>query len=125
MGRVTSELNGVTWETVNEVTQFHVSLSPRGDNTEVRLTVNRDAAFILTWFFSLAAGLVSAGITGGIIDPDSALVGLRLVATGAAGGLALDRTLWGRTTRTIRAKIDRLMDAMAGEIESGEPGRDG
>lgn len=124
VGRVTSELNGVAWETVNEVSQFHVSVAPRGENTEVRLTVNRDGAFILTWFLSVAGGLVAAGITGGILEPESAVVGAGLVAAGAAGGLALARTLWGRTTRSIRAKIDRLMEAMVGEIGFGERGGD-
>lgn len=119
-GKVTTELDGVVWETEGEVSQFHLSLSPRGESTEVRLTVNRDGAFILTWFLSLVGGMVVAGATGAILDPHSALGTVTILAAGAGGGLTLARTLWGRTTRSIKAKINRLMDAVVRQVDGPE-----
>lgn len=116
-GKVTSELDGITWQKVGEPSEFHVSLSPRDGGTEVRLSVDRNAAFMLTWFFSVAGGMMLAGITGGIIDPATVAGGLAIAGTGLAGGLTLARTLWTRSSRAIRAEADRLMVALAREIE--------
>lgn len=116
-GKVSTELDGLSWETEGEVSQFHVSLSPRESGTEVRLNVNRDGAFILTWFLSVLGGLVAAGITGGIVDPDTIIGGAGLVATGLGGGLAVARTLWGKTTRSVQDKIDRVMEAVVREVD--------
>ncbi len=116
-GKVTSELDGVTWQKVGEATEFHVSLSPRDGGTEVRLSVGRDTAALLTWFFSVAGGMMLAGITGGVLDPDTVAGGLAIAGTGLAAGLTLARTLWTRSSRAVRTKADRLMTALAREIE--------
>jgi hypothetical protein len=118
-GKVTSEIDGVTWETEGEVSQFHVSLAPRGEGTEVRLSVNRDVAFILTWSFSVAAAAAGAGVTGAIIEPATVLGGLAIMGTLLTGGLAVARTLWGRSSRAVRAKAQRLMEALVREVEEG------
>ena len=118
-GKVTSELDGMVWETEGELSQLHLGLSPRGDRTEVRLTVNRDAAFILTWFLSVTGGLVLAGITGGALDPDSAAAGLAIITGGLGGGLSLARVLWGRSSRRIKEKVGRLMEAVVAQVEHG------
>lgn len=115
-GKVSSELGGITWETDGEPSQLHVDLTPRGDGTEVRLSVNRDAAFILTWFFSVAGGLVAGGVTGAVVQPDTLLGGLAIMGGTVTGGLALARTLWGRSTRVVRARVERLMEAVVGNL---------
>jgi hypothetical protein len=118
-GRVTSELDGVVWETEGELSQFHLGLSPRGEKTEVRLTVHRDGAFILTWFLPVTGGLVVAGITGAALDPDSAAAGLAIISGGLGGGLALARALWGRSSRIISERASRLMEAVVAKVEHG------
>lgn len=115
-GRVYSEFDGVTWETEGEVSQIHVALFPKADHTEVRVSVNRDAAFILTWFLSLAGGMVAAGVTGGIVDP-AVTEGVLIMSSGAAGGLALARLLWRRSTRIIRERVDRLIGVIGRGLE--------
>jgi hypothetical protein len=115
-GKVTNELDGITWETVGEVSQVHVSLAPRDGGTEVRLTVNRDAAFMLTWFFSVLGALVGAGITGAIVEPATVLGGVGIVGAALGGGLTLARTLWGRSTKAVREKTHRLMEMLTREI---------
>jgi hypothetical protein len=117
-GRVSSEFDGVTWETEGEVSQIHVALFPRAERTEVRVSVNRDAALILTWFGSLAGGIVAAGITGAIIDP-AVTEGVLIMGSGTAGGLALARLLWQRSTRIIRERADRLMAVIGRELKRG------
>jgi len=120
-GKVTSELDGITWETVGEVSQFHVSVSPRESGTEVRLTVNRDPALFLTWFFSILGGGIAAGITGAIIQPETILGGLALAGTTLTGGLAFARTLWGRSTKVIEERARRTMDGLRRRLDEDEP----
>jgi len=115
-GKVTSELDGVTWQKVGEASEFHVSLFPRDGGTEVRVSVNRETASLLTWFFSVAGGMMAAGITGGIVAPETVAVGLAIAGTGLAGGLTLARTLWTRSSKAVRAESDRLMAALVREI---------
>ena len=115
-GRLSSELDGVTWETEGELSQLHVALFPSATGTEVRVAVNRDPAFILTWFLSLAGGLVAAGVTGGIIDPTAA-EGTLIMGSGVGGGLVLARLLWRRSTRIIRHRAERLMALITRGLE--------
>lgn len=119
-GKVTTELDGITWETEGEVSQFHVTLSPRDGGTEVRVAVNRDAAFLLTWFFSVLGAMVGAGITGAIGQPETILGGLAIMGTALGGGLTLARTLWGRSTKAVRAKAHRLMEILVREVGTGD-----
>lgn len=114
-GRVSSELDGVTWETEGEASQIHVSLFPRADHTEVRVSVNRDAAVVLTWFGSLAGGMVAAGVTGAIIDP-AVTEGVLIMGSGAASGLVVARLLWRRSTRIFRERVDRIMAVIGREL---------
>jgi hypothetical protein len=115
-GRVRSELGGLTWESEGEPSQIHVTLRPGDDRTEVRVSVNRDAAFILTYFLSLTAGLVSAGVTGAVLDPPTAAGGALLLGSGAAGGLAVARVLWARSTRVIRERVEHLLDSVTSAL---------
>jgi hypothetical protein len=118
-GKVTSELDGITWATEGEVSQFHVSLSPRTDSTEVRVTVNRDAAFVLTWFFSVAGAFVAAGITGAVGQPETVVGGFAIMGTALGAGLTLARTLWTRSSRVVRDRTHRLMELLAREVDAG------
>jgi hypothetical protein len=109
-GRVSSELDGVTWESEGDLSRIHVTLRPTGDRTDVRVSVNRDAAFITTWFLSVTAGIVSASVTGAVLDPATVAGGAVILGTGVAGGLTLARGLWALSTRTVRTRAEALMD---------------
>lgn len=111
-GRVASELDGITWETEGELSQIHVTLRPTADSTEVRVAVNRDAAAALTTFLPTVAGVVSAGIAGAILDPATMAEGALIMGSGLVAGLAAARGLWGRSSRVIRHRADRLMDLL-------------
>ncbi len=111
-GRVSSELDGVTWETEGELSQIHVTLRPTANRTEVRVAVNRDAAASLTIFLPVVAGLVSAGVTAALLDPATLAGGALIMGSGLVGGLAVARGLWGRSSRIIRDRANRLMDLL-------------
>ncbi len=59
---------------------------------------------------------MAAGITGAVTEPATVLGGLAVVGTALGGGLTLARTLWGRSTRAVRAKTLRLMEMLTREI---------
>jgi hypothetical protein len=111
-GKVTTELDGVSWETTGEVSQFHVSMFPRDDGTEVRVAVDRDGAAVLTALGPLAGALVLGGVSGSIIEPGTALGGVALMGAWLAGGAGLARVLWGRSTAVIRDRASRVLDAV-------------
>jgi hypothetical protein len=109
-GQVRSELQSVTWKSEGEPSEFHVTLTPADGRTEVRVSVNRDAAFILTYFLSVSAGLVSAGVTGAILDPPTLAGGALLLGSGVGGGFAVARLLWARSSRVISDRARRVVD---------------
>ncbi|MDH5761303.1 MAG: hypothetical protein OEZ65_17200, partial [Gemmatimonadota bacterium] len=80
-----------------------------------------DAACVLTWIMSATGGFVAAGITGGIVDPEKTMVAV-ILAAGLGGGLTLARTLWGRSTRAVRARANRLMEVLVREVDGAGRG---
>jgi hypothetical protein len=116
-GQVTSELDGLSWETKGEPSQLHVSIFPEDDGTQVRLAVNRDAAAVLTIFMPIMGSLVLGGITGGAVDPATAVGGVAIMGGWLAGGVTLSRVLWGRSTRIIRDRANRVLDAVTRALE--------
>ncbi len=111
---------GFEWSTVGEVSQIHATVSPMKDGACIRVTADRGGAVVLTLFFSLVQWLVTAGITGAVIDPSSTAVGVAIVSGGFLAGLVQSRLLWARTTRTIREKLQRVMAALTEATEDEE-----
>lgn len=111
-GQVTTELDGLSWETTGEVSQIHVSIFPRDDGTEVRVAVDRAGAAVLTVLLPVTGALVLGGITGSIVEPETVLGGVALMGTWLAGGATLARVLWGRSTAIIRDRASRVFDAV-------------
>jgi hypothetical protein len=102
------------------VNRFQVSLHPAREGTDVRLTVNRDGALAVTWIVTPLGGLVAAMITAAAIDPSSGAVAVGILGSGVAGGLAIARALWGRSTAAVRSRAERLMDAIRSGLEEAE-----
>jgi hypothetical protein len=44
-------------------------------------------------------------------------VGALIMGGGLAGGLTMARTMWSMSTRSMRAKLDAVMDDLARELE--------
>jgi len=117
-GEADSELGSLAWKTVAELSQLHVVVRPEGDRASVQISADRSGAFILTWFFSVAGGMVGAGIVGAITEPTTLLGGISLFLGMTAAGLGTARTLWARGTRRFRARFQALFDAVRHSVES-------
>lgn len=111
-GQVTTELDGLSWETTGEVSQIHVSIFPRDDGTEVRVAVDRVGAAVLTVLGPVAGALVLGGITGSIIELETVVGGVAFMGSWLVGGAGLARVLWGRSTAVIRDRASRVLDAV-------------
>lgn len=125
-GEVSPEVGSLAWKSVGELSQVYVTVTPGEDSTELRVTANRDPAFILTWFFSVGGAMVLGGISGAIFEPSTVAGGVGLFASLATGGLALARTLWGRGTRRFEHRLDAVMEALRKSVSNAtEPEEEG
>jgi hypothetical protein len=116
-GAVEESSSSVAWRTVGEASQVFVTATREGEATRLRVTADRGGGLLLTGFLNVMAGVVVAGITGAIIDPASNTVGALIMGGGLAGGLTMARTMWSMSTRSMRAKLDAVMDDLARELE--------
>jgi len=116
-GRVEYGPGGFEWSTVGEVSRIHVTTLPAENGTHIRVTADRNGASVVTFFFNLLGWMVAAGITGAVVDPDSAAVGAAILSGGVLGGLVQGRVVWAWTTKTIRGKLQRIMTAVTGAAE--------
>jgi hypothetical protein len=119
-GKVEYGPQGFEWSTVGEVSQIYVTAVPGKDGTYLRVTADRGPASLLTFFFNFLGWMVAAGITGAVIDPESAAVGAAIFSGGVLGGIAQGRMVWARTTKSIRAKLHRIMEALTGVADEAE-----
>lgn len=117
-GEADAELGSLTWKTSGEVSQIHVVVRPDGDHASVQISADRSAAFIMTWFFSLAGGLMGAGIVGAITEPTTVLGGVSVFLGMGSAALGVARTLWARGTRRFRARFRALFGAVRQEVEA-------
>jgi len=116
-GKVEYGPQGFEWSTVGEVSQIYVTAVPGKDGTHLRVTADRGPASLLTFFFNFLGWMVAAGITGAVIDPESAAVGAAILSGGVLGGIAQGRLVWAKTTKSVRAKLHRIMEALTGVVD--------
>ena len=108
---------GVEWSTTEgEASQIQVSVYPLDDRREVRVSVDRNTAAVLTHVLPTLGGGFAALITGAILEPASAWVGAALVAGGVTGGFTVGRTLWSATARRVRERAQRILGAASGAL---------
>ncbi|MGD2153421.1 MAG: hypothetical protein PVG79_09140 [Gemmatimonadales bacterium] len=115
-GKVSEVLGSLEWETVGELSQIHVTVTPREGQTTVRVLANRGPAGALTYFLPGLAGLLGIGIIGAITEPTTA-VGVTSLVAGCLGGAFLTaRTIFKSTTKRFRSRLRDLMDATSRAI---------
>ncbi len=116
-GKVTEVLGSLEWETVGELSQIHVTVTPREGQTTVRVLANRGPAGALTYFLPGLAGLASIGIIGAIAEPTT-VVGITSLVAGCLGGAFLTaRTIYKGTTTRFRSKLRDLMDSISRAVD--------
>ena len=116
-GNVTEVLGSLEWQTVAEVSQIHVTVSPREGQTAVRVLANRGSTGVLTYLGPGLAGFLSIAIIGAITEPTT-VVGITSLMGGCLGGAFLiSRTIFKSTTKRFRSKLRDLMDATSRAVE--------
>jgi hypothetical protein len=124
-GKVTEVLGSLEWETVGELSQIHVTVTPLEGQTTVSVLANRELEGALTYFLSGVVGLVGMGIIGAITEPTSVIAITSLVAGCLGGAFLTSRTIFKSTTKSFRLKLRDLISATSGavdetlELESG------
>jgi hypothetical protein len=116
-GQVNEVLGSLEWNTVGEVSQIHVTVSPRDGQTAVRVFANRGPAGGLTFIFPGLAGVLGFVITGAITEPSTALEILSLAAIAMSGAFLTARTIWKTTTSRFRPRLLNIMQAVSGAVE--------
>lgn len=117
-GVVVPEGGTLVWRTVGQPTQLDVVVEPDEGSARVAVTADRKGSAGLTVFGSFAAWLVGAGITGAVLDPTGGAGAALILGTAVAGGAATARTLWAWSTRRLRDRMDRLLEAVAEGLDA-------
>ncbi len=120
-GKVEYGPRGFEWNTVEELSVIYAFAVPAEDETYLSVTADRGPAALLTVFLSCMGWMVAAGMTGAVINPESAAVGAAILAGGFTGGVIQARVLWGLTTKSIRKRLHGIMESLTGAAE--EAGR--
>jgi hypothetical protein len=103
---------GVEWSSPKgEPTQYHVSVHTIEGRNEVRVAVDRSVGAILSHLPPILGGSLLGVATGAILEPESILVGIGIVAAGAGTGIATARTIWRVTSRKVRERAAEILRA--------------
>lgn len=112
-GQVTEVLGSLEWQTVGEVSQILVTVSPRDGLTSVKILANRGPAAVLTFVFPGLAGLIGIGIAGAIIEPSTVPGVLSIIVAALGGAFLTSRTIWKATTARFRTRLRELMASLS------------
>ena len=110
-GRTREVMGTLEWTTFGDVSQVAVTVRAHGGRTTVHVLADRSGSAVLTAVGPIALGAFVAAITGAILEPGVA-GGVAIMGAGLAGGAALARAIWQRTTRGFQRKLTRLTEAI-------------
>ena len=117
-GKVTEVPGSLEWRTEGELSQIHLTVSPREGETSVKVIADRGPAGALVFgLLGAGGGLVSMGIVGAIIEPTSVFGVSGIVAACLGGALFTARTVWVTTTKGFRSRLRGLMGATSKAID--------
>lgn len=127
-GKVNDVLGAVEWKSTGAFNQVGVTVSPSGDGTTVQVIGDRSETVAIVGILSLFASLGIGGIIVDALQPGT-LGMLGILGTAGATGLATARTIWSRTTRAFRRRLEKLRSEIArmvtnqtdSEAPSGSP----
>jgi hypothetical protein len=92
------------WEEARGAERLQVTVSPGDESTSVRLRTDASAVKGLCYVASVGGALALGGITGAILEPASALVGVGIMATAATAGATAGWAIWRARARRLRAR---------------------
>jgi hypothetical protein len=109
-GKVGEVLGSLEWETVGETSQIHVTVSSREEQTTVKVMADRGPTGAVHFgVIGLIGGLLSMGVAGAIIRPDTVAGVVALVSACMGGSFLAARTIFITTGRGFRSKLRNLM----------------
>lgn len=120
----------LNWEDPRGTDRLQVTVSPGQGTTSVRLRADASAVKGLCYVASIGGALALGGITGAIVEPTSALVGVGIMATAATAGATTGWAIWRARARTLRARAASVFAAvtertsqLAASAEGGQESR--
>ena len=120
-GEGEASATGVSLVSGIEGCQVFLTVHTEGEETRVRVTVDRRGALVGTTFLSGILGFVLVVIGGSVSNEFGvpAWLAVSLIGSGVAGLGALARIRWKAANRSIRGKLDALMDAVSRSLVGG------
>jgi hypothetical protein len=115
-GTAAEVLGGVEWKTVGEVSSLSINITPREGATSIQIVGDRGGAAFVTVLFSLLGPAFASGVLGSILEPTTAAGIVTMVGGLFTGGILVGRTLWVRSSRSFRRKLDRILERLADEV---------
>jgi hypothetical protein len=111
---------GLEWNSARgEPTQINVSVQSLDGKNHVRVSVDRSGSAVLTHVFPTLGGFFTAMITGAILEPESAIAIVSLIAGGVTAGFTVARTIWTVNSRKLRAKTMRILRGAVAALPKG------
>jgi len=108
-GSVQTVLNSVEWSSVGELSQMHVTLSPRDGETSVQVRVDRTGAAAIATILPMLVWSVAAGAFGASTDPGTTAEIMTIIGTVVGGGLATTAVIWKSTGAIVARRVTRLL----------------
>jgi hypothetical protein len=113
-GALNDVMGSIVWSTGGLMSQTTVTITPDEDSVSVRVFNDRGGLAVLTWTAPVLVGLVTAFATLNAINPTAGGgVWLSMLAGGVVVGAGVARQIWSATTRSARARTERLREAIA------------
>lgn len=110
---------GVTWHDSGELQVLTVTARSVSDGTDVSVALDRRGTLVPVMLFA-GFGVLASALAGMTIAESLPGVGIGAGLAGAVAALAVARGYWTTTTRTVRARLDRVMDTMSHSLDEAQ-----
>jgi len=112
---------GMTWQDGGEAETFSVTARPGEEGTSVSVVVDRRGTLVTVTVVSGMAMFLTTLFAGAVVyEAGPALAGAAAIA-GIGGVLAAARGYWAASTRSVRERISRVMDAVGQTLTQPDP----
>jgi hypothetical protein len=124
LGAPSSTLGSLQWEEPRGADRLQVTVTPGESSTSIRVRTDASAIKGLCYVASLGGALALGGITGAILEPSSAAVGVGIMATAATAGAATGWAAWRARARRLRMRATSVLvhvTERAAELAAARP----
>ena len=125
-GTLETNAAGIEWSSVEETARMYVTVTGEGDSTRVVVTGDRQGGLVVTGILGgLATTMVGIGVLVALegLDVGSAAIGWPIFLGSIGASLATARAIWSRGTRSMKVRLQRIMEGTTRVLEAREPER--